>query len=920
MNKHIIAFTLILLFCTSAFAQSYWQQQVNVTIDVSLNDKDHTLDGFETIEYINNSPDTLHFIWFHLWPNAYKNDRTALSDQLLQNGRTDFYFSSPVQKGYINKMDFKADNLTARVEEDPVNSDIIKIILPRALAPGKRTIITTPFHVKLPHYFSRSGHVGNDYQVTQWFPKPAVYDRKGWHPMPYLDQGEFYSEFGNYDVEITLPPGYVVAATGVLQDKNTLQQLKETKKHIATGDKKTWHFKEDHVHDFAWFASKDFVVDHAVATLSTGKEIDVFVYHKNNNEGFKKATAYTVAGLQHYSNHVGEYPYATASVVQGPMNMVSGGMEYPAITLITLADTGHMLDATIVHEIGHNWFYGALASNERRHPWMDEGMTTFYQKRYELQKYNTYSHLSQLPGSIAKKLPDDEEKWMLDIMTSIHKDQPIETPSTQFTQINYGLIAYFKASRWLKKIEDELGTTLFDSCMRQYFREWQGRHPYPEDFKRSIESTSGKNLDHLFQELYKTGRQSPAPKKNLKTSFLFNAKDTDKYNYINFAPVIGYNAYDKVMPGLLVHNYSLPPAKFRFVACALYGTGTSSLNGFGRLSYTHHARTYKLEGAASYIDYTQNQFPQDDPVVHLSMRRIVPSLTFTGYDKDARSTRRFTAQWKTFLINEDQFTFTQVQTPTGPADVVEKKSVDRYVNRLSLSISDSRVLYPYQFNLTTDQGEGFIRTGFTGKYFFNYADGKSGMSARFFAGKFFYTVPKTFLAQFRNERYFLNMTGPVGREDYTYSDYFIGRNKFEGWMSQQIMERDGFFKIRTEAREIGITDNWLMALNLSTDLPGKYNPLSVLPIKIPLKIFVDIGTYAEAWEENAATGKFIYDAGLQLPLLGSVVNVYIPILYSRVYSDYIKSIVVEKKFLRNISFTIDLQKLPMQKVLRDIPL
>ena len=169
----------------------------------------------------------MKFIWFHLWPNAYKNDKTAFSDQLLENGSTKFYFSDKDQKGYINKLDFKVNNLTAKVEDHPQHIDIVKIILPTPLPSGQKINITTPFHVKLPYNFSRGGHDGQSYQATQWYPKPAVYDKKGWHPMPYLDQGEFYSEFGSFDVSITVPKNYVVAATGDLQNAEEKEWLKD---------------------------------------------------------------------------------------------------------------------------------------------------------------------------------------------------------------------------------------------------------------------------------------------------------------------------------------------------------------------------------------------------------------------------------------------------------------------------------------------------------------------------------------------------------------------------------------------------------------------------------------------------------------------------------------------------------------------
>ncbi|MGZ8538692.1 MAG: M1 family metallopeptidase, partial [Flavisolibacter sp.] len=150
-----------------AASSQYWQQRVDYIIDVSLNDKEKTLDAYEKLTYYNNSPDTLHFIWFHLWPNAYKNDRTAFNDQMLENDKTDFYFSNKEERGYINRLDFKVDGTTAKSEDHPEHIDIIKLLLPKPLPPGQHTVITTPFHVKLPYNFSRGGYDGESFQVTQ---------------------------------------------------------------------------------------------------------------------------------------------------------------------------------------------------------------------------------------------------------------------------------------------------------------------------------------------------------------------------------------------------------------------------------------------------------------------------------------------------------------------------------------------------------------------------------------------------------------------------------------------------------------------------------------------------------------------------------------------------------------------------------
>ena len=227
MKPLILAVLLISISFLSRAQIAYWQQSLQYQMSVRLDDTKNTLDGTLRLNYRNNSPDTLEFIWFHTWPNAYKNDRTDFSEQLLENGRIDFYFSNEEDRGYMNQLDFRINNEVAKTEDHPNYFDVIKVLLPSPLRPGEEIIITTPFHVQLPKTFSRGGHQENSYQITQWYPKPAVYDRQGWHEMPYLDQGEFYSEFGNYDVHITIPEKYVAAATGQLQNETEIQWLIE---------------------------------------------------------------------------------------------------------------------------------------------------------------------------------------------------------------------------------------------------------------------------------------------------------------------------------------------------------------------------------------------------------------------------------------------------------------------------------------------------------------------------------------------------------------------------------------------------------------------------------------------------------------------------------------------------------------------
>jgi peptidase M1-like protein len=917
----------------------YWQQQVNYLIDVTLHDKDNTLDAFEKIEYINNSPDTLQFIWFHLWPNAYKNDKTAFSNQLLINGDTRFYFSNKEQRGYINRLDFKVNNTTCIIEDHPQYIDVVKVILPTPLPPSQTVTLATPFHVQLPHNFSRGGHDGESYQLTQWYPKPAVYDKNGWHPMPYLEEGEFYSEFGNFDVRITLPKNYVVAATGELQNEEEKEWLftrnnfswepikKKTKtkggvtKTViqqfppSSSETKTLRYTQNTVHDFAWFADKRFIVNHDLLQLESGKRIEVFTYYTpEQKKTWKNSVQFCKRALQFYSSQIGDYPYSVASAVQGPEGP-GGGMEYPTITLISPESSEKELDITITHELGHNWFYGALATNERDHPWMDEGINRFYEHQYLAEHY--------------KEIPS-QEKALYETFAKEKLDQPIETSSEQFNVVNYGLIGYFKTSEWMRWLKVQLGPAAFDKAMKDYYNEWQFKHPQPEDFKRSIEASTGKNLDSTFLYLYKKGTLPNEERQGTKVDFLLRPKyiseflDNNYQNFITVGPAIGANSYDKFMAGIFVTNVKLPFNKFKFFAAPMYAFGSKKFTGIGKIDYSFYPdRTFRnidlfLNGSTfSYNDLTTI----NDEKITFSFYKVVPGIRFIFREKDPRSTVHKFIQWKTYFLSEKTYDNISYDTTYSPTDtlvneIVSTRTDKRVLNQLTATIENSRALYPFSANVTLEQQSGFVRSAFTGNYFFNYPK-TGGVNVRLFAGKFFYTGSKTIAKQFETDRYHLNLTGANGYEDYTYSDYFIGRNKFDGLASQQIMMRDGGFKIKTDllAEKIGKTDDWLVATNLTSSIPRGINPLSLLPIEIPLRVFVDIGTYADAWKQDSELDHFLFDAGLQLSLLKNTVNIYVPLIYSKVYKDYIQSYVEQKgRFWKTISFSIDISNFNLRKI------
>ncbi|MGK0387383.1 MAG: hypothetical protein ACI94Y_000109 [Maribacter sp.] len=533
MYKITTVFLLLTIFQLHAqVPDDYFQQQTNYTINVELDDNFHILEGTVDIEYINNAPRGLEEIYLHLWPNAYKDKASAFATQVVENGSTDFYFAKQKQMGGYREIEIKVNGKVVQWDYWKEQPDIALLVLSRVLKPGESITINTRFKMKIPDSFSRMGHVGQSYQMTQWYPKPAVYDKEGWHPMPYLDQGEFYSEFGNFDVNITLPKNYVVGATGVLQTESEIAFLQEkinsTREKelqmtsqedldfpVSDAEFKTIQYKAENVHDFAWFADKRFYVDKSEAVLLSGKKIDTYVMFTNKQADlWVNAIDYVNKSVIFYSEMVGEYPYPHATAVQSALS-AGAGMEYPMITVIGEEGSAKSLDEVITHEVGHNWFYGILASNERDYPWMDEGFNSYYEHRYMEKEYEDkesmlgYDKVSGVPAG-----ESDQVEFYLPMRR--HTDQPVGTSSQDFRLMNYWIGAYSKPAYLLEYLEYYLGQDEYDRIMHVYYDTWKFKHPQPSDVHALFEKESGKNLSWLFDGLINTVDQLDYKVKSVK--------------------------------------------------------------------------------------------------------------------------------------------------------------------------------------------------------------------------------------------------------------------------------------------------------------------------------------------------------------------------------------------------------------------
>lgn len=534
MRSIRLALALVPFPC-ALVAQDYFQQQVDYRIEVRLDDERHMLHANESFVYRNNAPRALDTIWVHLWPNAYRDRETALCEQLDRMGDLDLHFAKDEDRGWIDSLDFQVDGAKVTWGYHPVNADIGWLKLAAPVQPGASITISTPFRVKIPDgRFSRLGHTQQAYYITQWYPKPAVYDVAGWHAMPYLTQGEFYSEFGSFDVSITLPSNYVVGATGLLQEASERQWLDSLSQvplsqsqQVATGrdrnqlnafppsstQTKTIRYTQDRVHDFGWFADKRFIVRKGSLNLpGSGRTVTTWAMSTPKNAlRWSDAVDYVNNSVLFYSSHVGDYPYDACTAIDGTI-AAGGGMEYPMITIIGNAADKQSLDNVIAHEVGHNWFYGILGSNERDNAWMDEGMNSFLELRYMRRFYPGSGFSIEIPGlkRIAEGLGDphrtqSELAYRLNARRNL--DQPLNLTSNDFTAMNYGTMVYMKTALIMDHLMAYLGEETMDKCLHAYFEEWRFKHPRPEDMRKVFERESGQKLAWVFEGMIGSDRK-----------------------------------------------------------------------------------------------------------------------------------------------------------------------------------------------------------------------------------------------------------------------------------------------------------------------------------------------------------------------------------------------------------------------------
>lgn len=495
----------ILISCVS-FAQNnpnpgYWQQHVDYKMDVKMDVKKFQYTGKQEIVYTNNSNDTLHKVYYHLYNNAFQPGSEmdarlqAISDPDKRMVRTfkkegkDVKESKistlkPNEIGYLNIANFKQDGVTATTK---VVGTILEVTLAKAILPKQKSTLTLDFEGQVPLQIRRSGRISEEgvaLSMTQWYPKLCEYDFEGWHANPYIGR-EFHGVWGNFDVKITIDKNYTIGGTGYLQNKNEIghgyQDAGVNVVHPKKTNNLTWHFYAPNVHDFAWGADNEFIHDMILGPNNVELHF-LYKNKKDNLENWKKLQPKTAELLAFFNENVGQYPYKQYSVIQGG----DGGMEYGMCTLITGNRAFGSLVGVTAHEMAHSWFQFVLATNETKHEWMDEGFTT-YISNLAMQKV--------LPPKTPENPFEDSYNNYIYLAKS-GKEQPLSTHADRYDlNMAYGISAYSKGEVFLAQLGYLIGQENLNKTIKRYYNEYKFTHPTPNDIKRVAEKVSGANLD-----------------------------------------------------------------------------------------------------------------------------------------------------------------------------------------------------------------------------------------------------------------------------------------------------------------------------------------------------------------------------------------------------------------------------------------
>lgn len=509
----------------------YWQNQANYKISATLDDKSNRIFGSVKIEYINNSPDEITFVWLQLDQNKFNSSSRGSKTtppNLGRYGLKDFEGGYKIANLKVEQQRSNARNQSAKSFIDDTR---MQVFLAEPLRTKQKVEISMDFDFSIPSngadrmgmYQAKDGVI---YTIAQWFPRVCVYDDiEGWNTTPYLGAGEFYLEYGDYDFEITVPYNHIVVGSGELTNAKevlTAKQMDRLKKAQSSDETvmilekneigksssrpknsgtNTWKFSCKNSRDVAWGSSAVFVWDAARAVLPSGKNIlvqSVYPAEVDGKNEWARSTEYTKHSMEYYSELLFEYPYPVATNVAG----IVSGMEYPGIVFCSTKSKRGGLFGVTDHEFGHTWFPMIVGTNERKFAWMDEGFNT-YINMLSMKAFNNGEYY--------------REQKTQDMGFSARASKPILTQPDDMPEIEIGNLAYFKPAIGLKMLaEAVVGEGRMNLALKEYIRRWAFKHPTPFDFFHTVEDVVGEDLGWFWKSWFFENYKIDQSIKNVK--------------------------------------------------------------------------------------------------------------------------------------------------------------------------------------------------------------------------------------------------------------------------------------------------------------------------------------------------------------------------------------------------------------------
>lgn len=479
----------ITLFTQSSTAQSAtWQQHVDYVMDIDVDVDAHQYKGKQKISYTNNSPDTLHRVFYHLFFNAFQPGSMmdvrsrSIADP---DGRVKdrIMHLTPKEIGYIRPTSLTQDGKSVTYE---VVATILEVDLASPILPGTTSVLEMEWDAQVPMQVRRSGRdnaEGIDFSMSQWYPKLSEYDARGWHPDPYVGR-EFYGVWGDFDITIHIDKDYVIGGTGYLQNPTEIGhgygEIADKKK-FRKAKKLDWHFKAPNVHDFVWAADPDFI--HDIHSCKSGLQLHFFYQDDEKfGQNWKDFQPDVERLFDFASEHYGTYAYDKYSVIQGG----DGGMEYPMATLITGKRKYKSLLGVTVHEAMHSWYQMMLATNEALYPWMDEGFTS----------YASSEIMNMFYPKEDQRLVHNGAFRGYEFLVKSGEEEALCTHGDHYTKNrSYGIASYNKGEVFLDQLSYIIGKEALNRTMLRYYDEWKFKHPDVYDFVHVAEKVSGLELD-----------------------------------------------------------------------------------------------------------------------------------------------------------------------------------------------------------------------------------------------------------------------------------------------------------------------------------------------------------------------------------------------------------------------------------------